>query len=198
MHVLVVLDHPDQKSLSHAIAQRFMEGAEAAGHTAELADLYVEGFDPRWTIADHIADDKNPLPDDVLSEQQRIERCDAVCFVFPLFWFGMPAMMKGWLDRVFSWGWAYDQLEDHNKSLQRDRVGVLLVPAGANPNEWEPYPKIEKAMKDIWCTGTLGYFGFTDKRVEILNGSTGSLERRKGLLERAYNAGLSIGEKQTS
>ena len=47
MHVLTVLDHPDPASFSRAAALRFNEGAEAAGHTVELADLHTEGFDPR-------------------------------------------------------------------------------------------------------------------------------------------------------
>ncbi len=192
MHILVVIDHPDPKSLTHALAHRFGAGATQAGHTVEVADLHAEGFDPRWSIADIEADNGDGAPLDVIKEQKRIEICDAVCFAFPLFWFGMPAMMKGWLDRVWSWGWAYDQLEDHNKSLQKARTAILLVPAGANPNAWEPYPKIEQAMRNIWCTGTLGYFGFTKKHVHILNGSTGSQERREGLLTKAYEAGFSL------
>lgn len=192
MHVLVVIDHPDTNSFTHGLAAKFCEGAETAGHSVEIADLHAEGFDPRWSIADIEADSGNATPPDILNEQARIGKCDAVCFVFPLFWFGMPAMLKGWLERVWSWGWAYDQLEDHNKSLQRSRTAILLVPAGANPNAWEPYSKMEHAMRDIWCTGTLGYFGFTEKHVHILNGSTGSQERREGLLSRAYEAGFSL------
>ncbi len=190
MHVLIVIDHPDPNSLTHALAKRFSEGAVNAGHTVEFADLHAENFDPRWSMADIEADGNAPA--DILQEQRRIEKSDAVCMVFPLFWFGMPAMLKGWLERVWSWGWAYDQLDDHNKSLQKSRTAVLLVPAGANPDQWEPYPKIEQAMRDIWCTGTLGYFGFSKKDVHILNGSTGSQKRRECLLERAYEAGATL------
>lgn len=192
MHILVVIDHPNPKSLTHALAQSFGEGAKAAGHTIEYADLHLEGFDPRWSMADITSDAGEDTPDDIVREQQRIDKCDAVCMAFPLFWFGMPAMLKGWLERVWSWGWAYDQLDDHNKSMQKSRTAVLLVPAGANPEGWEPYERIEQAMREIWCTGTLGYFGFTTKDVHILNGSTGSQQRRERLLERAYQAGLQI------
>ena len=192
MHILVVIDHPNPKSFTHALAEQFAKGAIEAGHSIEIADLHAEGFDPRWSMADIEADEGADSPEDISSEQARIERCDAVCMVYPLFWFGMPAMLKGWLERVWAWGWAYDQLDDHNKSLQKPRTAVLLVPAGANPDSWQPYPKIEQAMNDIWCTGTLGYFGFTRNDVHILNGSTGSKERREGLLARAYQAGTRI------
>jgi len=189
MHILVVLSHPDTKSFSHAIAQRFMDGVLEAGHTCEFADLHAEGFNPCWSLED-IENDGTSPPEDIQREQARIEKCDTVCFVFPLFWFGMPAMLKGWIDRVWSWGWAYDQLDDHNKSLQKDRTAIMLIPAGANPNSWEPYADIEKSMLNIWETGTLGYFGFKNKQIHILSGSTGSQERRKNILDRAYKAGL--------
>lgn len=194
MHILVVISHPDQRSLSHAIAAKFEAGAIKAGHTCEVADLHAEGFDPRWSLEDIEQDTTGIAPKDILSEQARIDRCDVVCMVFPLFWFGMPAMLKGWLERAWSWGWAYDQLVDHNQSLQRDREAILLVPAGANPDKWPPYRKIEQAMTDIWCTGTLGYFGFKKKTVHYLNGSTGSASRRAALLAKAYQAGLDAGK----
>ncbi|MEM9277785.1 MAG: NAD(P)H-dependent oxidoreductase [Pseudomonadota bacterium] len=196
MHVLTVLDHPDQTSLSHAVAKRFMEGVQDAGHSAELADLHAEGFDPRWSLADLAQFEDRPMPPDVLAEQARIERCDAFCLVFPLFWYGMPAMMKGWLDRVWSWGWAYNQVMvyDASASLQKPRTGVMLIPAGANPENWEPYG-IDTAMNTIWNTGTMGFLGVTDKRIHFLNGSTGSRERRVGLLEKAYQVGRQIDQK---
>ncbi|MEL7430279.1 MAG: NAD(P)H-dependent oxidoreductase [Pseudomonadota bacterium] len=117
MHILVVISHPDKNSLSHGIAAKFEAGAISAGHTCEIADLHAEGFDPRWSLEDVEQDTTGIAPQDILREQERIDRCDAVCMVFPLFWFGMPAMLKGWLERVWSWGWAYDQLDDHNQSL---------------------------------------------------------------------------------
>lgn len=191
MHILVVLDHPDQNSFSHAVAASFMAGAHDAGHSVELADLHAEGFDPRWTLADHNRKEDEPLPRDVLFEQQRIERCDALCMVFPLFWYGMPAMSKGWLERVWAWGWAYDQLDDFEKSLQKARTGLLLIPAGAASDEMDEY-NLTDAMDTIWRTGTLGFFGFKDKRLKFLHGSTGALKRREGLLEQAYQEGLTM------
>ena len=191
MHVLTVLDHPDAGSFSHAVAQRFTQGIKDAGHTGELADLHSEGFDPRWSLADLAQNTGEPMPADVLAEQKRIDRCDAICLIFPLFWYGMPAMMKGWLDRVWSWGWAYDQLEDYNQSLQRPRTGLMLVPAGASPAEWEEYG-FDKAMNLIWKTGTMGFFGLSDTNIHYLNGANGTRKRRLELLERSYQAGLSI------
>lgn len=187
MHVLIVLDHPDPASFTAAAAHRFMDGAKAASHTVELADLHAEGFNPLWSMADIEGD----TPADVLAEQARIERADAVCLVFPLFWWGMPSMMKGWVDRIWSWGWAYDQLDNPDSSLLRPRSGVLLVPAGARSDEMEAKGYLE-ALKVSWINGTFGYFGLSPRRLEVLNGSTGSATRRQALLDKCYTIGLTL------
>ncbi len=193
MHVLTVLDQPNPASFSHAVAARFIDGAQAAGHTAELADLHAEGFNPVWQMADFAEDDGIPLPSDVLAEQARIERSDALCLVFPLWWWGMPSMMKGWMDRVFSWGWAYDQLDDPTPagSLLRHRACHLLIPAGASPDSMAE-DGIESALDAIWPKGTFGFFGMTAQS-HILHGSTGKPHRREAHLETVYQIGFQIG-----
>lgn len=191
MHVLTILDHPDPNSFSAAVAQRFMAGAEDAGHTVELADLAAEGFDPRWTMADVAANEGAEVPADVAAEQARIARADAICLVFPLFWWGMPPTMKGWVDRVWCWGWAYDQLNDREVSLQPPRSGVLLVPAGARSDEMTREGYLD-ALHTQLIKGTFGYFGLSPRRLEVLHGSTGSAPRRAALLERSYQAGVEL------
>ena len=191
MHVLTVLDHPDPDAFSAAIAAAFCRGAESAGHSTEVADLHAERFDPRWSLADIEADATGQAPPDIQAEQERISRADAIGFVFPLFWWGMPAMTKGWIDRVWSWGWAYDQLDDPEKSLQKPRSGVLLVPAGARSDEMEARG-YTAALETAWIDGTFGYFGFVNRDLLLLNGSKGSADRRASLLDRAYQAGASV------
>ncbi len=191
MHVLTILDHPNPASFCAAVAQQFNAGAAAAGHSVELGDLHAEGFDPRWSIADTERDEGSNTPKDILTEQARIERADAICLVFPLYWWGMPAMTKGWVDRVWAWSWAYDQLENRELSLQRARTGVLLVPAGARSDEMQDEGYIA-ALETAWTKGTFGYFGLAPRKIELLNGSTGSETRRKALLQRAYQTGFTL------
>ena len=100
-------------------------------------------------------------------------------------------MTKGWVDRVWSWGWAYDQLDDTEKSLQRPRTGVLLIPAGARSDEMQ-VNGTRAALETAWMNETFGYFGFVNRRIEVLNGSKGSEERRKSLLTRAFDAGFTL------
>lgn len=189
MHVLTVLDHPDPASFSAAAAAHFTQGAKAAGHTVELADLHAEGFNPLWSMAD--IERKGRTPPDVEKEQERIARADAICLVFPLFWWGMPSMTKGWVDRVWTWGWAYDQLDDPNISLQPPRSGVLLIPAGARSDEMQEAGYLN-SLETAWLEGTFGYFGFSPRKLEILYGSTGSFERRQSLLKQSYDVGFTL------
>lgn len=197
MHVLTVFDHPDPESFSASVAQQFMEGTKAAGHSVELADLHAEGFDPRWSLSDIKSRNTGEAPADVLAEQERIARADAICLVFPLFWWGMPSMTKGWVDRVWRWGWTYDQLDDPNLSLQRPRSGVLLVPAGARSDEIIDEGYLD-ALETAWIKGTFGYFGFSPRKLSVLYGSTGSIERRQSLLNQSFDIGYNLSEPNST
>lgn len=191
MHVLIVIDHPDQGSFTHAVAARFADGLAAADHSAEVADLHAEGFNPIWSAADVVHGADGPVPGDIVAEQARIERCDAIAFVFPLFWFSMPAMTKGWIDRVFTYGWAYDQVGNPNQSLLKDRIGVMVIPSGGKVSNWNQHG-LTHSMETLWQTGMMGYFGLNDKRIHFLNGSEGSDARRATLLSRAYEIGAEL------
>lgn len=134
MRTLIVLSHPDPKSLTHAVAGRIADGVRAAdaSHEVEIADIAEEGFDPRWSCADISAFRKEaPPPADVLAEQARIDRADALVLVFPIYWWAMPALLKGWIDRVFSNGWAYDERPDGKVAKLLGRLRVRLVGIGA-------------------------------------------------------------------
>ncbi|WP_163564806.1 NAD(P)H-dependent oxidoreductase, partial [Klebsiella pneumoniae] len=67
--------------------------------------------DPRFTaddIAAHLRE--APPPADVIAEQNRIDRTDALVLVYPVYWWSMPGLLKGWIDRVFTNGWAYEEV----------------------------------------------------------------------------------------
>lgn len=133
MHALVVVAHPNTGSFSHAVADHIGKGIEAAGpeHSFELADLSAEGFDPRFNQNDIAAFNMtDPFPDDVLAEQQRIDAADTLVLVFPIYWWSMPAILKGWIDRVFSNGWAYVDIDGEKVIKKLDHLKVHLVAIG--------------------------------------------------------------------
>lgn len=133
MHALVVVAHPNTGSFSHAVANHIGKGIEDAGpdNSFELADLSAEGFDPRFTQGDLAGHEMiAPRPVDVVAEQQRIERADTLVLVFPIYWWSMPAIMKGWIDRVFSNGWAYEDKDGEKVIKKLGHLKVHLVAIG--------------------------------------------------------------------
>ncbi len=109
MHALIVVAHHHPRSLTHALAARIAEGVVRAGHSAETPISAAEGFEPRFGLADHaVHRGQASPPADVLAEQARIDRADTLVLVYPIYWWSMPALLKGWIDRVFSNGWAFD------------------------------------------------------------------------------------------
>jgi len=133
MRALVVVAHPNSGSFSHAVANQIGRGIEDAGseHSFELADLSEEGFDPRFNQDDIAAFEmRSPFPDDVLAEQKRIDAADTLVLVFPIYWWSMPAILKGWIDRVFSNGWAYEDIDGEKVIKKLNHLKVHLVAIG--------------------------------------------------------------------
>jgi NAD(P)H dehydrogenase (quinone) len=100
MHALIVVSHPNLKSLTHAVAARGAEGVSAfdATNSFDIADLAAEGFDPRYTTADiSVLLRERPPIADVAAEQARISSADALVLVYPVYWWSMPGLLKRYL-----------------------------------------------------------------------------------------------------
>jgi NAD(P)H dehydrogenase (quinone) len=108
MHVLLIYCHPKPDSFSAALRDAAMDGLTTAGHTVELRDLYAEAFDPALPAhqrSEYFTETANArgLDDHVAA----LQRADWLVLVYPTWWFGMPAMLKGWFDRVWLPGVAF-------------------------------------------------------------------------------------------
>ncbi|WP_084965928.1 NAD(P)H oxidoreductase [Thermoactinospora rubra] len=105
MPALVVVCHPRPGSLTARVAER----ALARFESADLLDLHAEGFDPRMTTADEPdwADPAKPYSPEVHAHFERLLAADPIVVVFPVWWFGLPATLKGWIDRVWNHGLTY-------------------------------------------------------------------------------------------
>lgn len=102
LRYLVVFAHPDPDSFSAALCAAAVKGLRAAGHHVDLIDLYAEDFDPRLSHDERVAYE-SPTP--MLSAQvvryaELVREAQGLVFVYPTWWWGMPAILKGWLDRV--------------------------------------------------------------------------------------------------
>jgi putative NADPH-quinone reductase len=102
--VLVVHAHPDPASFNAHLRDRVVATLTGAGHRVDLIDLYAEGFDPVVQAHELSGTRTEPV---LASHGSRLRSVEAVVFVYPTWWSGPPAMLKGWLDRVLVEGVAY-------------------------------------------------------------------------------------------
>ena len=117
MNVLIVFAHNEPRSFNAAMKDLSVGTLEAAGHAVQVSDLYAMGFNPVASAADFSeranpdylvyaleqrhAYGKGALAPDIAAEVDKVKWADLIIFNFPIYWYGMPAIMKGWIDRVF-------------------------------------------------------------------------------------------------
>jgi putative NADPH-quinone reductase len=107
--VLVIYTHPVEGSYASACRDRLLAGLDAARHDVRLHDLYAEDFRPELSAQERT--DQFASPDtkpDIAQHAADLQWCDALVLVYPTWWSGQPAMLKGWIDRVWVHGVAYD------------------------------------------------------------------------------------------
>ncbi len=111
--VLVVSCHPLQKSLCHHVTRHILQRLASAGHEAEHLDLYKNEFSARLTEQERRSYYDGPYDDCAVSEEiSSLLHADTLILVFPTWWFSFPAVLKGWFDRVWAPGIAYDHADD--------------------------------------------------------------------------------------
>lgn len=162
MHALIVVSHPKSDSLTHSIAGQVAEGisAQGSGHTCEIADLAAEGFDPRYTETDvAVYRREAALPAEIAAEQARVDRADALVLVYPIYWWGMPGLLKGWIDRVFTNGWAYEEMADGKIGKKLGRLKVHLIAIGGAEMRTYARHGYFAAMRTQIDHGIFGYCG---------------------------------------
>ena len=159
MNVLIVYAHPEPRSLNGALRDHAVAHLQRAGHAVQVSDLYAMP----WKAVLDAADDTAHVPGarfdaaldsqrafergtqraDIVREQDRLRWANAVILQFPLWWFSMPAILKGWVERVYARGFAYG-VGEHSDTHWGDRYGegmlagkraMLMVTAGG----WEAH-----------------------------------------------------------
>lgn len=162
MSSLVVVSHPDRESLTHVAARAAFDAIRAAGRDVEFADLAAEGFDPRFTAADlALYRGTSGVPAEIVVEHERIDRAEHLVLVFPMYWWSMPALLKGWIDRVFVGGWAYDAAPGAAQFGMLDRLTIhLVIVAGDDAKSFERHG-IPQAVSTQIERGIVTYSGAT-------------------------------------
>lgn len=113
MKCLVVIAHPLSDGLCHAMARVSIEALVAAGYEVEVEDLHQTGFSPSLTVCERQSYYGPTFDFSAVAPQiERLLSAEALVLVFPTWWFGFPAILKGWFDRVWAPGIAYDHAND--------------------------------------------------------------------------------------
>ena len=150
MRVLIVHAHPEPKSFNGAMTRVAVTALTAAGHEVEVSDLYDMRFDPvsdrrnfattydadfyRQQAEEAYAAAHDGFAADVQAEQDKLFRCDALIMQFPLWWFGLPAILKGWVDRVFaSGGRVYGGGKWYDRGVFAGKRAMCAVTIGGPP-----------------------------------------------------------------
>ena len=189
MKTLVVLAHQRRDSLTAEVARIFTETLERNGFQTEVADLVQEGFNPVISPADepqwdqHEGLDRTLVATDVLREIDRMERNSAAVLIFPVYWWSMPAILKGWIDRVWTYGFAYGA----GSQIPLSRIWMIGV-AGCSQQTYKD-KNYDRAMQIQLNQGILNFCGVADHRVEILYDSMNQDTATDLLLETQNIAG---------
>ena len=183
---LIVYAHPEPRSLNGYLLDRAVAGLSAAGHEVVVSDLYAMGFKavadgndfagavPGERLVYHAASARayqgGDQAEDVAAEQAKLLAADAVILQFPLWWFSMPAILKGWVDRVFAGGFAIGVPKPGTRQWLRygegrlsGRRAMLALTTGGRDAQYGPrgiHGPIEDLLFPIEH-GLLHYVGLT-------------------------------------
>lgn len=157
MNVLWIFAHPESRSLNGALRDAGLHALDELGHRTRESDLYSMGFNPvldraEFDVSSRLlvgaaqqrAYDNGTLPRDIRVEQEKLEWADAVVLQFPLWWFGPPAIMKGWLDRVLVQGFGFGVKDSAGRTRRygdgglAGKRGLVVTTVGAREASFGP------------------------------------------------------------
>ena len=177
MKVFIVHAHPEPTSFCAALKDAAVARLSSRGHEVVVTDLYAEGFNPVAGRHDflsmhdarrfHYQDEQlhaargGGFSPELRRDQERLLWCDLLMFVFPLWWSNMPAILKGWVDRVLAYGVAYLDVLRFEKGMLRGRCGLACVTTGGTVERFSPggvYGPIEQILRPVQ-RGVFEYLG---------------------------------------
>jgi NAD(P)H dehydrogenase (quinone) len=211
MKVLILLAHPEPQSMNGALFTTAIETLEAAGHQVRTSDLYAMRFNPisdqnnftrlqdpafyKQQLEELHATETDSFAADIESEQQKVEWCDLMIWQFPLWWFSVPGILKGWVDRVFAMGRFYGQGRIYEQGVFRSKLALLSLTTGGTGNDYEQkglQGDIHNMLKPIH-RGMLRFTGFSVLTPHIIYGPARlSPDQRRQELDRWKNRLLEV------
>jgi putative NADPH-quinone reductase len=147
MNILIVYAHPESQSMNGAMFRAAVEQLVADGHQVKTTDLYNMGFNPvsdrsnftsvldphyfKQQLEEVHATDVNGFAELINEEQEKVEWCDLMIWQFPLWWFSVPAILKGWVDRVFVMGRFFKAGQYYETGIFKGKKALLSLTTGS-------------------------------------------------------------------
>ena len=190
MKVLIVFTHPNSNSFNHALLDKISAGLKQSGHEIKVKNLYQEKFDPVLNTEDLTQLHSGEKPARIAKEQKELLWAEGLVFIYPLWWFTPPAMLKGWFDVVLSNGVAFEYSSAGAKGLLKHKKALVMITAGANEEYFVENDSLEMSYRPI-TDGTLGFCGIENVTqkiyYDIVNRSD---EERAEILKEAEKLGI--------
>jgi len=146
LRALIVLAHPEPSSFNAQLAKLATTQLQEMGYEIEHSNLYAMRFDPSEGPHHYAPDlfdgpfdaqahqrrasDLNRLPEIIQHELDKLEKCDLLILQYPMWWFAAPAILKGWIDRVFVYGRTYTGKKRYDRGLFKGKRAMLSVTFG--------------------------------------------------------------------
>jgi len=194
MKVFIVYCHPSNDSLTREVRDSFIAGLESAGHSYIMSDLYAMNFVTDMSEEEYKREAyyrrELPVAPDVKAEHEKINSSDAIVFIHPVFWTEAPAKLVGWLNRVWTYGFAYGS----DREMKQLEKGIVLCVAG-NTLEYFQRTGLGEAMKRVFLDDRF-FDRVKEKELIILDATSRELPEREtnraGHLKRAFEAGAEL------
>jgi len=158
MKCLIVTTHPLNDSLCKLLGKHVEDKLTQFGHEVAIEDLYAENFEPALTALERKSYYAESYDSSNMAEQvSRLQHAEALVLLFPTWWFGFPAMLKGWFDRVWGPGIAYDHASDFGPIKPRlDNLRKVLVVTTLGAPWWVDRLVMRQPVKRIMKLALLG------------------------------------------
>ncbi|KAH3767580.1 flavodoxin family protein [Pelomyxa schiedti] len=180
---LIIYAHPNPASLNHAVLENCVAQLKAAGKTVTVRDLYALHFDPVLKAEDFVALKSGTPSADVVVEQDLVRSHDVLIFIGPIWWLSLPAIMKGWIDRVFTFGFAYAVGPTGLQKLLTGKKAFIINTTGQTKEVYTANNMLIP-ITGAWDLGTFGFTGIEVVEHVFLHGVMGSTpESRAAMLE---------------
>ncbi|MGB5824593.1 MAG: NAD(P)H-dependent oxidoreductase [Proteocatella sp.] len=137
MRNLVVLAHPNKNSFCSGIVDTIIKASKENGDEVVVRDLYEIDFDPILKADDFVTFERGETPKDIEAEQEYIKSADTIIFVYPVWWASTPAIMQGYVDRVFSYGFAHEYIDGKSRGLLKNKRALLFSTLGNSSAEYD-------------------------------------------------------------